>query len=228
MHRKVFSSIAAVVLSTATGLPAFPAVAASAPASPVVGRMGATELRVDQVSELIGAQAADVRKALAAQPDSVKDLIRAELLRRAMLGEARQAGWDKRPNVAIAIERAREQALIESYLNARAEPEAAYPAAAEIQSAYEKNLAQFQVAALIRLAQILIRLPENPPAAEVQRADASVREVSQKLTPGGDFARPVGVLASCDRQLTEVTRSAPPRATFSFAIRSVCASTAPV
>ena len=75
MHRKVFSSIAAVALSAAAAAlgiaAAFPALAASAPASPLVGRMGATELRVDQVSELIGAQTPEVRKALAGQPDAV-------------------------------------------------------------------------------------------------------------------------------------------------------------
>lgn len=185
MVRPVFSSLAVAAL---TALAAGSAWGATAPASPVLGRMGATEVRVDQISELIAAQTPDVRKTLAAQPDTVKDLIRAELLRRAVLGEARQANWDKRANVAIAMERAREQVMIEHYLNSRAEPEAAYPAAADIQSAYDKNLAQFQVPALIHLAQILIRLPENPPPAETQRAEATVREVSQKLGGGGDFA----------------------------------------
>ena len=150
--------------------------------------MGATEVRADQITDLIAAQTPEVRKTLASQPDTIKDLIRAELLRRTVLGEARQSNLEKRANVAIAMERAREQVLIENYLNARAEPDTAYPSAAEIQSAYDKNLAQFQVPALIRLAQILIRLPENPPAAEVKRAEGILREVSQKLGGGGDFA----------------------------------------
>ena len=190
MVRPFFSSpfLSSLMLAAITAASTLPAWAATGPASPVVGRMGGTEVRADQMTDLIGAQTPEVRNALATQPDTMKDLIRAELLRRAVLGEARQAGWDKRANIAIAIERAKEQALIESYLNARAEPEAAYPAAADIQSAYEKNIAQFQVPPLIRLAQILIRLPENPPAAEVQRAEATVREVSQKLSAAGDFA----------------------------------------
>ena len=185
MVRQVFSSLAVAAITAVAAVSAW---GATAPASPVVGRMGVTELRVDQVSELIAAQTPDIRKTLAGQPDTVKDLVRAELLRRAVLGEARQANWDKRANVAIAMERAREQVMIENYLNTRAEPEAAYPAAADIQSAYDKNLAQFQVPAMIRLAQILIRLPENPPLAETQRAEASVREISQKLAGKADFA----------------------------------------
>ena len=154
----------------------------------VVGRMGTMELRAAQLTDLIAAQTPDVRKALAAQPEALKDLVNAELLRRSLVAEARQAQWDKRPDVALAMERARDQTMIESFVTNRSTPEAAYPSASEIQTAYDQNLAQFQVPAQIHLAQILIRLPEKPTAEDTQRADALIREVSAKVTGGGDFA----------------------------------------
>ena len=103
MHCKYLPSIAFFALTTTTALPVW---AASAPAGPVVGRMGATEVRADQITDLIAAQTPEVRKTLASQPDTIKDLIRAELLRRTVLGEARQSNLEKRANVAIAMDRA--------------------------------------------------------------------------------------------------------------------------
>ena len=160
--------------------------------SPVVGRMGSIEITARQINELVAAQNAETRKALLAQPEAVKNLILSELLRRTMLAEARNAEWEKRPDVAVAMERAKEQAVIDNYVFARAEPDAAYPSAAEIQSAYDQNLAQFQVPAQIRLAQILIRVPEKPSAEDSKRASTLAQEISQKLQRGEDFAALAG------------------------------------
>ena len=153
----------------------------------VVARMGTVELRAAQLTDLIAAQTPDVRRALASQPDALKELVNSELLRRALAAEARQAQWDKRPDIALTMERAREQTMIESFVTNRATPDAAYPSASEIQAAYDGNIAQFQVPAQIQLAQILIRVPDKATAAETQRADALIREVSAKIS-GSDFA----------------------------------------
>lgn len=156
--------------------------------SPVVGRMGSIEITARQINELVAAQHAETRKVLMTQPEAVKNLILAELLRRTILAEARNAEWEKRPDVAVAMERGKEQAVIDNYVFTRAEPDAAYPSAAEIQTAYDQNLAQFPVPAQIRLAQILIRVPEKPSAEENQRASTLAKEISQKLQRGEDFA----------------------------------------
>ena len=149
--------------------------------------MGTVELRAAQLTDLIAAQTPDVRRALASQPDALKELVNSELLRRALAAEARQAQWDKRPDIALTMERAREQTMIESFVTNRATPDAAYPSASEIQAAYDGNIAQFQVPAQIQLAQILIRVPDKATAADTQRADALIREVSAKIS-GSDFA----------------------------------------
>ncbi len=179
-----------VIFMAALALTASQSIFAQGAAAPgaIVGRMGTVELRAAQITDLIAAQAPDVRKALAAQPEALKDLVNAELLRRALVAEARQSQWDKRPEVALAMERARDQTMIESFVTNRSTPEAAFPSASEIQAAYDQNLAQFQIPAQIHLAQILIRLPEKPTAEDTQRADALIREASAKVTSGGDFA----------------------------------------
>ncbi len=153
----------------------------------VVGKMGDIEITSTQINVLIAAQNPETRKVFAAQPESVKNLIETELIRRSVLSEALKAEWDKRTDVAVAMERAREQAIIDNFVITRATPGFGYPSDAEIQSAYSSNISRFQVPAQIRLAQILLRLPENPSAAEVKRVLAQAQELSQKLDRGENF-----------------------------------------
>lgn len=154
---------------------------------PVVGQMGSIEITASQINSLLAAQVPETRKSYAEQPDAIKNLVRNELVRRMVLSEALKADWDKRTDVVIAMERGKEQAIIDNFVANRSLPPAAFPSAAEIRAAYNANLAQFRVPAQIRLAQILIRLPENAGAGEVKRALATAQEISAKLDGGANF-----------------------------------------
>lgn len=161
--------------------------------STVAGSMGTTEITVAQLKELIDAQTPDVRKALSDNPEVLKELVRAELLRRVIVAEARQAEWDKRPAVALAMERAREQGLIDAYVSAKSEAAANYPTDKDLAAAYEANKAQFVVPIQLRLAQILLRLPENAPADEAERVAAQARDIWSKLGKGSLFSQLVAL-----------------------------------
>jgi len=165
-------------------------------ASPVVARMGSTELTVKQINELIRAQPAEARQTLMANPEGLKELIRAELMRRTLLEETKKAEWAKRPEVALAMDRAKEQASIDSFLTVRAEPEAPYPSPKDVQAAYEANIAQFQMPEHVRLAQILIRVADTASPEENNRAANLARELSLKIEKGADF----GAMASVHSQ----------------------------
>lgn len=154
---------------------------------PVVGQMGSIEITTTQISSLIAAQIPETRKSFSEQPEAIKNLIRNELIRRTVLGEALKADWDKRSEVIVAMERGREQAIIDNFVANRSLPPAGFPSEAEIKAAYDANIAQFRVPPQIRLAQILIRLPENASASEVKRALATAQEISSKLDSGADF-----------------------------------------
>jgi peptidylprolyl isomerase len=170
---------------------ALPATAADTPAgagNKIVARMGAVEISAAQLKELINLQPPAVRRALQAKPDAQRELLQAELLRRQVLAEARKLEWDKRPGAALLMERAREQGLIDSFLAARSEPDAAYPSAQEIEAFYKANSAQFKVSAQVKLAQILVRIPETASKDEVDRISLQAREVWNKLNKGANFA----------------------------------------
>jgi len=152
-----------------------------------LGKMGDVEITSSQIIALIAAQNPETRKVFASQPEAVKNLIEAELIRRSILGDALKADWDKRTDVAVAMERGRDQAIIDNFVMSRSTPPASYPSDAEIQAAYSANISRFQVPAQIRLAQILLRLPENASAAEVKRTLAQAQDLSQRLDRGENF-----------------------------------------
>ena len=154
---------------------------------PVVGKMGSIEITATQINTLLAAQIPETRKSYADQPDSIKNLIRNELVRRMVLSEALKADWDKRTEVVIAMERGRDQAIIDNFVANRSLPPAGFPSEAEIKTTYDANIAQFRVPAQIRLAQILIRLPENANAGEVKRALSIIQEINTKLDGGANF-----------------------------------------
>ena len=154
---------------------------------PVVGQMGSVVLTTTQISSLIAAQIPETRQSFSEQPEAIKNLIRNELMRRTVLGEALKAEWDKRSEVIVAMERGKEQAIIDNFVANRSLPPAGFPSEAETKAAYDANIAQFRVPAQIRLAQILIRLPENANASEVKRALATAQEISTKLDNGANF-----------------------------------------
>jgi len=154
---------------------------------PVVGQMGSIEITTTQISSLIAAQIPETRKSFSEQPEALKNLIRNELVRRTVLGEALKAEWDKRSEVIVAMERGKEQAIIDNFVANRSLPPAGFPSEAETKAAYDANIAQFRVPAQIRLAQILIRLPENANASELKRALATAQEISTKIDGGANF-----------------------------------------
>lgn len=152
-----------------------------------VGKMGDVEITSSQINALIAAQVPETRKVFASQPEAVKNLIEAELIRRSILSDALKADWDKRTDVAIAMERGRDQAIIDNFVMNRSTPPMGFPSDAEVQAAYSANIARFQVPAQIRLAQILLRIPENASAADVKRTLAQAQDLSQRLDRGENF-----------------------------------------
>jgi parvulin-like peptidyl-prolyl isomerase len=150
--------------------------------------MGSVELTAKQIKELIDAQSPEVRSTLRGSLDAKKALVTGELLRQSLIAEARKAELDKRTDVAITMERAREQALVDIYLNERAQPPASYPSAKEIESTYEANKSQFRVPPQVHLAQILLRVPEQSTKDKTEKIATLAREIHTKLSKGGRFS----------------------------------------
>jgi peptidylprolyl isomerase len=160
---------------------------AAGSADDIVAKMGAVELKRADVKRLAESQGIDLKgnqQALA-----LEQSVRTELVRRYVLGEAKQKQWDKRPDVQAEIERAREQVLVTSYMNDIARPPAAFPTDAELQVAYEANKARFVVPVQYRVAQIYIGGAAEQSAGAERKAEEAWKKVNDRNANFADIAR---------------------------------------
>jgi hypothetical protein len=127
--------------------------AVAADESPIA-KFGTVQLRASDLKRLLDGQSPELRAQLASTPADLDQFIRSELVRRAMLAEALSKGVEKRPEVILAMERAKDQAIVAAYANQLARPPAEFPSQGEIDQAYAANVQNFTVPAQYHLAQI--------------------------------------------------------------------------
>ena len=156
----------------------------------VVGKMGNVEIKTSEMVRIIDAQPPEVRKQITGGLTELDRLARSELVRQSLLVEAKSKNWDKRPEVAFMMERAKEQALLQLYMSDVARPPAGYPSEDDVKKAYEANRSAFAVPAQFNLAQIFLAVPEN---ADKQTAAAAQKKATDLATKarvkGADFAQ---------------------------------------
>jgi len=156
----------------------------------VLGKMGDVEIKTAEMRRIIDAQPPDVRKQLTAGLTELDRLVRGELVRQSLLMEARAKGWDKKPDVMVMMERAKDQALLQAYMSDLAQPPAGYPSEDDIKRAYEANKSAFAAPAQFNLAQIFVSSPPNadkPAAAAAQKKASDL--AAKARASGADFAR---------------------------------------
>jgi peptidylprolyl isomerase len=152
-----------------------------------VARMGGIAISAAEVRALLDAQPPEVRKTLAESPEALERSLRTELIRRAVAAEAQGKGWDKRPDVAARLARAREEVIVSTYVNDLARPASDYPSAAEVQAFYDANRERLQLPKRYRVAQIYVKRPADKAAADA--AERRVADLAAKArAPGADFA----------------------------------------
>ncbi|MBC8008346.1 MAG: peptidylprolyl isomerase [Prolixibacteraceae bacterium] len=159
-------------------------------AQDLVGKMGDIELRSSDLKAILDAQAPDARRQLATDAAAFERLVRSELMRKAVLNEARQKGWDKRPELQPLIERARDQVIVSTFVGNVAKPGEGYPSDEEIKQFYESNKAKLLAPPQYQLAQIFLPAAEGNDKAKVEEAKKKIGELSAKLgKSAGDFAK---------------------------------------
>jgi peptidylprolyl isomerase len=152
--------------------------------------MGNQQVRALELKRLIDALTPDARKRLATDLGALDRLVREELVRQTILTEARQQGWDKKPDVQLLMERAREQALLQAYVNSFARPAAGYPSEDEIKGFYEASKASVTVPAEYQLSQIFVASPESADKATAAAAQKKATEIAGRVQKSpGDFGK---------------------------------------
>jgi parvulin-like peptidyl-prolyl isomerase len=155
----------------------------------VLARVGGTELKADELRASIANLDANTRSALSKDPALLNQVVRAMLVQRLVLQQALAKQWEQRPEVIAQVEQARQNSIVESYLDSVSVPPKDFPSEAEVLKAYESSKPALLVPRQYRLAQIYIELPAGADKAATDKLRARADAVRTKLRhQDADFA----------------------------------------
>jgi peptidylprolyl isomerase len=187
--RKALYPTALALLLLGAVLPAGTAGAASSAAgTEVVAKVGAAELTVDEVRTFLDALPQPEQEALIQDPAKLSQAVRLYLGQRMIVKEAQAKKFDQQADVKARLERVKEAALAEFYLQSAVKLPDGFPSEAELQAAYDANKSAFLAPRQYHLAQIFLRAPKGDKAAEdagKAKLDDALKTLKAK---GADFA----------------------------------------
>ena len=145
---------------------------------PVVAKIGSREIFAADIKPQLENLGPAERKALLADRDQLARFVRSALLRDAVLAEARGAGWDKNPRSLAALDRLRDQYIVESYLVEVGKVPEGFPSEEELKQAYDAEKERLRMPRRYRLSQIFIAAGPDKKAAgtRAQELRASLEE----------------------------------------------------
>jgi len=168
--------------------------------SAVIARVGDTEVTAAEIRAAIQNLDANTQAQAAHDPNALSQVVRAILAQRLVLKEALEKKWDQDPSVTTALDRLRDTAIAQTYLQSVSKPPATYPSDAEVQTVYDANKAQLLVPRQYQMAQVFIRIPKGADEATVAKAQVKLDAVRKALAKhDADFA----AIASADSDETE-------------------------
>ena len=160
-----------------------------ASAADPLARAGKVAVSIDEARGLVEGLPPAEQAALAKDPAMLSQLLRAHLTRRTVIVEAASKKFDQQPAVKAQLERVREQALIDLYLDSVSKPPEGYPSDAEVQAAYDASKASFEVPRQFRVAQIYVAVAKGADKAAESEAKKKLDGLVKKLAAkGADFA----------------------------------------
>jgi peptidylprolyl isomerase len=152
-----------------------------------VATAGGVALDAADVRAIVAALPADAQTAVRKDKAALERVVRAELLRRALLAEAKAANLDSDAKVAAQLARLRDEALVRLWVQKQAQVSADYPSEEDLKLAYQASTAALTPAPQYRVAQIFIAAPNGVAPAQLATAMRKAADVGRQI-PGGDFA----------------------------------------
>ncbi|MGO4712930.1 peptidylprolyl isomerase [Bradyrhizobium sp. 2TAF24] len=154
----------------------------------VVAKVGSTNVTADELRAYVAALGPREQTAFAKDPALLSQAVRMLLANRLVLQELQAKKWDQQPTVAAQLERVRENAMVELYLQSVSTPPANFPSEDELQKVYDANRAALLMPRQFQLAQIFIAAPKDADKATEDKAKQELDEALRKLkAPGADF-----------------------------------------
>jgi peptidylprolyl isomerase len=155
----------------------------------VIAQAGSIELGSTDVQALVGALPIAERSAVSGSLDNLEQVIRAELVRRAVLAEAKAKGFERQPDAVAQLDKLRDDALVRLWVANHSQVPAGYPTDEDLKSAYEANKSALAATATeYHLAQIFISAPDGGDPAKIGAALRKATDLAAKVA-GSDFAK---------------------------------------
>jgi len=156
-------------------------------ADEIIARVGDQEVKAAQVIPYLENLSDPDRAALLKNPAALSQAVRTLILQQILFKEAIASGWDKTPEVAGQLDRLRQGAIAESYLQSVSKIPESFPSAEEVKTVYEARKEELNIPKQIRLAQIYVAVSKDAVKAEQDKAKARVDEIARAVK-SGDFS----------------------------------------
>ncbi|HLH10695.1 MAG TPA: peptidylprolyl isomerase [Methylovirgula sp.] len=155
----------------------------------VIARMGDIEVHSDEIRALIAGLGSRGQAASGGDLGSVAQAVRGLLADRYLLKEALAKHWDQQPEVIAAMQRLRDNIVVQTYLQSLIPVPEDYPTEADVQQAYDANKSALMAPRQYRIAQIFVAVPAGADKGTEEKAHAKILEVARALKqPNADFA----------------------------------------
>jgi parvulin-like peptidyl-prolyl isomerase len=155
----------------------------------VIARVGESDVTAGELRAAFALIDPRQQAAAARDPALLSQTVRAILANRLVLKEALAKKWDQQAAVIAQLERARENLIVESYLQSVTTPPDSYPSETEIKSVYDANASAFAVPRRFQLAQIVVAVAKDADKSAEDAARKKLDDVIKKIKqPGADFA----------------------------------------
>lgn len=155
----------------------------------VIARVGGTNVSADEIRNYVAALGPRERAAFGQDPNLLSQAVRMMLANRIVLQEVVARKWDQQPSIAEQLDRVRESAAVELYLQSISTPPAGFPSDDELQKVYDANRAALLMPRQFQLAQIFVPIPKDADKAAEEKAKKAIDDAQRRLkAPGADFA----------------------------------------
>jgi peptidylprolyl isomerase len=155
----------------------------------VIARVGSTNISADQIRAYVASLGPRERAAFGQDPSLLSQAVRLMLANRLVLQEVAAKKWDQQASVAEQLDRVRENAVAELYLQTVSAPPASFPSDDELQKVYDANRSSFLMPRQFELAQIFVAVAKDADKAAEDKAKKTVEDIQRRLkAPGADFA----------------------------------------
>jgi peptidylprolyl isomerase len=154
-----------------------------------IAQGGTVTLTASDIRALIASLPQNERPQVVADAGAFEKVVRADVVSRGLLAEARSKGFDRQPDTVSQLDRVRDEALLRLWVAAQAAVPAGYPGEDDIKAAYEANKASLVAPTQYRIGQVFISAPDGGDAIKLGTALRKAAEISTRIGSGADFSK---------------------------------------